>query len=113
MSAEDFERLVDEALETIPPDLLSLVDNCVLLIEPTPPPEHPGVLGLYEGIPLPDRDSASFMGVPDRIYIYREPILAMCSRVEEVAAEVEITVVHEIAHFFGIEDERLHELGWA
>lgn len=112
MSAADFERLVDAAIESIPPDLLALVENCILLIEANPPPEHAGTLGLYEGVPLSERDSTTFMGVPDRIWIYRDPILAMCDSEAEVAEEVEITVVHEIAHYFGIDDDRLHDLGW-
>lgn len=112
MSAEDFERLVDDAIASIPADLLDLVQNCLLLIEPWPAPGQGNMLGLYEGVPLSERDSTTLMTVPDRIYIYREPILAMCDRPEQVAAEVRITVVHEIAHYFGIDDARLHELGW-
>ncbi len=111
MSAEEFELLVAEALDEIPAELAALIDNCVILVEDYPPPDLPDVLGLYSGIPLTERGQY-YTGLPDRILIFRYPILAICDTYEEVIEEVRITVVHEIAHHFGIDDHRLHELGY-
>ena len=112
MSRDRFEELVSDALDTVPVELTRLIDNCVVLVEDEAPPEDPGLLGVYDGTPLTDRDSAYTMVVPDRITIFRNPTLAICESEAEVVEEVGITVVHEIAHHFGIEEERLHELGW-
>lgn len=113
MSPYEFEALVDEAMDSIPDALFDLIDNCVLMIEPDAPAGAPEILGLYEGIPLTERDSHYSMALPDRIFIYRNPILTMCHSREQVVREVRITVVHEIAHHFGIDDDRLHDLGYA
>ncbi len=111
MSAVEFELLVAEALDEIPAELAALIDNCVILVEDYPPPDLPQVLGLYSGIPLTERGQY-YTGLPDRILIFRHPILGICDTYEEVIEEVRITVVHEIAHHFGIDDDRLHELGY-
>ena len=111
MSAEEFEEHVAEALDAIPVELAALIDNCVILVEDYPPPDLPDVLGLYSGIPLTERGQY-YTGLPDRILIFRHPILAICDSYEEVIEEIRITVVHEIAHHFGIDDDRLHELGY-
>ena len=111
LSAEEFELLVAEALDEIPAELAALIDNCVILVEDYPPPDMPEVLGLYSGIPLTERGQY-YSGLPDRILIFRHPILAICYTYEEVIEEVRITVVHEIAHHFGIDDDRLRELGY-
>lgn len=113
MSRERFEELVSEALDTVPVELARLIDNCVVLVEDDPPPDDPDLLGIYDGIPLTERDSTYVMAVPDRITIFRNPTLDMCESEEEIVEEVRITVVHEIAHHFGIDDDRLHELGYA
>lgn len=118
MSENDFEAAVSDALDLIPPDIARTMDNVAVFIEDdyTPrPDEDPDtvLLGLYEGVPLTERDSWWDAGsLPDRITIYRQPILDICSSREEVVEEVAVTVVHEIAHHFGIDDDRLHELGW-
>ena len=112
VSPAQFDRLVTEALDRLPEELGRLVDNVALLVEDEPPPESPGLLGLYEGTPLTERGTTYAGVLPDCITIYREPILRICDTYEDVVEEVEITVVHEIAHYFGIDDERLHELGW-
>ena len=118
MSPEDFEEAVSDALQLIPPKAASAMDNVAIFTEDdyTPQPgENPDtvLLGLYEGVPLTERDSWWEAGsLPDRITIFRQPILNICSTREEVIDEVAITVVHEIAHHFGIDDDRLHELGW-
>ncbi|PZM98055.1 MAG: hypothetical protein DIU79_01060 [Actinobacteria bacterium] len=112
MSRERFEELVGEALDMVPQELLNLMSNVVILVEDEPPPDEPELLGLYEGHALTTR-GWDYAGVlPDRIIIFRNPILRMCESEEDVVEEVKITVVHEIAHHFGIDDERLHALGW-
>jgi predicted Zn-dependent protease with MMP-like domain len=112
MTREDFEAAVDDALATIPDELLELVDNVVILVEDEPAGPDKDLLGLYDGIALTERGNYGFGELPDRIFIYMGPTLRMCADAEEVRDEVAITVVHEIAHHFGIDDERLHELGW-
>jgi len=108
----EFENLVAEALDLLPPDLTALMNNVAVFVEDEPPADDPDLLGVYDGVPLPERD-AWYTGVlPDRITIFRFPILRICETAAEVVEEVEITVVHEIAHHFGIDDERLHELGY-
>ncbi len=113
ISAERFDQLVDEAFAGVPAELVALLDNVVLFVEDDAPPHDPHLLGLYDGIPLTERDHAYGGVVPDRIFVYRNPTLAMCDSEEDVVEEVRITVVHEIAHHFGIDDARLHELGYA
>ena len=113
MSRDRFEELVSEALDEVPEELTRLIDNCVVLVEDDPPADDPELLGVYDGIPITERDSSYVMAVPDRITIFRNPTLEMCESEAEVVDEVGITVVHEIAHHFGIDDERLHELGYA
>ncbi|WP_189041668.1 metallopeptidase family protein [Micromonospora sonchi] len=111
MGRERFEELVGEALDEVPEELLALMNNVVILVEDDPPPGE-DLLGLYEGHALTDR-GWDYAGVlPDRILIYRNPILRICDTDEDVIDEVAVTVVHEIAHHFGIDDARLHELGW-
>lgn len=118
MSEDEFEEAVNDALESIPPRLARAMDNVAVFIEDRYVP-HPDedpetvLLGLYEGVPLTERDSWWGAGsLPDRITIYREAILDICDSREEVIHEVAVTVVHEVAHHFGIDDDRLHELGW-
>lgn len=111
MSREAFEQAVDDALEEVPEELLDLLDNVVILVEDEAPDGDPELLGLYDGVALTDRGD-DWGQLPDRILIFMNATLAICETVEEVRAEVAITVVHEIAHHFGIDDERLHELGW-
>ena len=107
-----FEALVEEALDGIPDELAELVSNVVVLVEDEHPDE-PDLLGIYEGIPLTERGDWYAGVLPDRITIYRRPILSICDTVEDVAEQVLVTVVHEVAHHFGIDDRRLHELGYA
>lgn len=111
MTLERFEQLVDAAINVIPDDLARHIDNVTIAIEDEPPADSPNLLGLYEGIPLTRRGSWYIAAMPDRIRIFRLPILRMCTTQAEVVEEVYITVVHEIAHHFGIDDDTLHELG--
>jgi predicted Zn-dependent protease with MMP-like domain len=114
MSPEDFDALVDRALDGIPDELASLVSNVVVLVEAEPPDGEPDdLLGLYDGVALTERWGGPMMDLPDRIFVFRNPLLDMCESVEEVEEEVRITVVHEVAHHFGIDDRRLHDLGYA
>ncbi|WP_079032038.1 metallopeptidase family protein [Streptomyces specialis] len=116
MTREEFEGLVSEALDRIPSELTRLMDNVAIFVEDEPPPEDPELLGLYEGTPLTDRGEWYAGVLPDRISIFMGPTLRLCEQDgggrESVVEEVEITVVHEIAHHFGIDDERLHALGY-
>ena len=111
VDAASFEALVADALDRIPEALGRRMDNVVVQVRDRSPDRH--LLGLYEGIPLTERDTYGGLALPDRITIYRLPICAMCADEEEVVEQVRITVVHEVAHHFGIDDDRLEELGWA
>ena len=112
MSPQRFDELVSDALDQIPPELTAAIENVVVLVEGRHPDE-PDLLGLYEGIALTERDSSYGGSLPDTITIYRDALLEICDTDDEVVEEVTVTVIHEIAHHFGIDDDRLHELGWA
>ena len=112
VSRQEFERLVEQALDDVPAELADLVRNVAVVVEDSGPPGDPDLLGLYEGTPLTERDSWYGGVLPDTITIFRLPTLAMCRDPDEVRREVAVTVVHEIAHHFGIDDDRLHELGY-
>lgn len=112
MSPQRFEELVSDALDLIPPELAAAIDNVVVLVEDRHP-EEPELLGLYDGVALTERDSTYAGALPDTITIYRESLLEICDTEADVVEEVAITVIHEVAHHFGIDDDRLHELGWA
>jgi predicted Zn-dependent protease with MMP-like domain len=111
VTPERFEQLVEAAVNVIPEELAQFIDNVAIVIEDEAPADDPHLLGLYEGIPLTARDSWYIAALPDRIRIFRLPILRMCQTQAEVVREVYITVVHEIAHHFGIDDDTLHGLG--
>ncbi|WP_309081364.1 metallopeptidase family protein [Zhihengliuella sp.] len=118
MTDDDFEAAVDAALGSIPGELLDMMDNVAIFIEDRYVPQ-PGedpetvLLGLYDGVPLTERGMDwGGVSMPDRIFIYKDAILDLCESEHEVVEEIGITVVHEIAHHFGIDDERLHTLGW-
>lgn len=107
---ETFGRLVDAAIDSIPVELRQRMRNVVVAVEDMG--ASPNLLGLYHGVPLTSR-TTSYAGVlPDQITIYRLPILRHCETLEDVVRQVRVTVVHEVAHHFGIDDKRLHELGW-
>ena len=123
LSDEEFEAAVGDALDTIPGELADQMDNVVILVRDEPEPELltaddynedglPTLLGLYDGIPLTERDDAWSVVLPDRILIFKGPLERWCSNREELTAEIGVTVIHEVAHHFGIDDDRLHELGW-
>ena len=110
VAPEKFEEMVAAALDSLPEDLGRLMRNVAVTVEDGPGP--PGLLGLYQGIPLTSRGTNYAGALPDRITIYRLAICAICRTEADVAVEVRRTVVHEVAHHFGIGDARLRELGW-
>jgi predicted Zn-dependent protease with MMP-like domain len=111
ISAEAFEALVVEALDEIPEPFASMLSNVELVIEDEP--EDGGdLLGLYEGIPQTERDGNYTFVMPDKITLYRGPLTRLCEDPDDLYDEIAVTVVHEVAHHFGISDERLAELGW-
>jgi predicted Zn-dependent protease with MMP-like domain len=105
-----FEEMVARALDGLPADLGHMMRNVAVTVEPGPGP--PGLLGLYQGVPLTSRGSFYAGALPDRITIYQQAICAICDTEDQVARQVRRTVIHEVGHHFGITDERLRELGW-
>ena len=103
-----FERMVADALDELPDELLWVLDNVVVQVHDRNPDE-PTLLGLYEGVPHTERTGQEG---PDIVSIYRFALCDMCDDLEDLADEVFVTVIHEIAHAAGIDDARLHELGW-
>ena len=112
LEAAEFDDVVSDALDSIPAELLDMLDNVVVVVHEEPPPESPELLGVYEGVPLTERDAVYGGELPDRIVIFRGPLVRMCADHDELRSEISVTVLHEIAHHFGIDDERLHDLGW-
>ena len=107
---ERFEVMVGQARDSLPPGLGRVMRNVAVTVEHDDGP--PGLLGLYQGVPL-TRRTTHYAGVlPDRITIYRKAICAVCRTDDEVVEQVRRTVIHEVGHHFGIGDARLHELGW-
>ena len=105
-----FEEMVSEALDGLPPKLGRLMRNVAVTVQHDAGPR--GLLGLYQGVPLTERTS-NYAGVlPDRITIYHQSICSICRTEADVVTEVRRVVVHEVGHHFGIDDDRLHELGW-
>ncbi len=107
---EPFEEMVATALDGLPEQLGAMMRNVAVTVEHGPGPH--GLLGLYQGVPLTSRTTQYSGVLPDRIIIYRREICAICRTEDEVADQVRRTVIHEVAHHFGIDDERLRELGW-
>jgi len=119
ISRDRFEELVADALDAIPPDLAAHMENIAVFVEDWPTPEQLGgrpgtLLGLYQGVQLTDRSPINYAGVmPDRITIFRGPLSERSRDEADLAHQIRVTVVHEVAHHFGIDDARLRELGWA
>jgi predicted Zn-dependent protease with MMP-like domain len=112
VSAAEFDEVVGEALDGVPEELTRLMDNVALFVEDEPPADLPHLLGIYHGTPLTERGWGYAGVLPDRIEIFRGPLTRMCHDRAELIEQVRITVVHEIAHHFGIDEDRLHELGY-
>jgi len=121
VSRSEFERMVGDALDEIPDALATELENVAVIVEDWPTPEQLArvgargtLLGLYEGVPLTARGPLSYSGVaPDRITIFQGPLSRRARDVHDLAAQVRVTVLHEVGHYFGMDDARLHELGWA
>lgn len=111
VSEDEFEVLVGEGLDTLADEMLEHLDNVIFLIEDTPDDDAP-ILGVYEGFSLADRGLYGYGEEPDRIILFRHNLLRHSNDLDELAAEIRVTLVHEIAHFYGISEARIHELGW-
>ena len=112
MNRRQFEEVVDRTLESLPPWVVEQIDNLHVVVEENPSDDQGEVLGVYEGVSLPERAVDYWGALPDRIVIFRAPHLELGLNNEELEAEIRRTVLHEIAHHIGIDDERLAELGW-
>ncbi len=112
VSPAQFEEWVSDALDDVPTELAQAMSNVVILVRDRNP-DNPNLLGLYEGVALTRRDTHYAGALPDAITIYREPLMAISSTREQLRREIRVTVLHEIGHHFGIDDARLHQLGWA
>ena len=116
---DDFEQMVADALDSIPPELGDAMENVVVVVEDWPTPEqlggrHGTLLGLYEGVPLTHRGPISYSGIsPDRITVFQGPLCLLARDREDLERSVRTTVLHEVGHYFGMSDDRLRELGWA
>lgn len=113
LSPEEFEKVVIAELDELPDEMVDGLENLVFVTEDRPADGSLDLLGLYEGVALTERDRYGFGELPDRIVLYREPLLAICETLDELSDEIHVTLVHEIAHYYGIDDDQLHELGWA
>lgn len=111
VSRDEFEVLVGEGLDSLHDDMLAQLDNVIFLIEDAPENGEP-ILGVYEGYSLADRGLYGYGEEPDRIILFRHNLLQHCETIDELVDEIRVTLVHEIAHFYGISEERIHELGW-
>ncbi len=113
MDAAAFEELVVDELDRLPDEMVDGLDNVVFVVEDRPEDGSLDLFGLYDGLALTERGQYGMGELPDRIIVYREPHLAATATEDELREEVHTTLVPEIAHFFGIDDEQLHEMGWA
>lgn len=113
LSAEEFERIVIDELDALPDEMVDGLENLVFVCEDRPEDGSLDLLGIYEGVALTERDRYGFGELPDRIVLFREPLLAISDTEEQLRDEIHVTLVHEIAHYYGIDDEELHRLGWA
>jgi predicted Zn-dependent protease with MMP-like domain len=113
MNAAAFEELVIDELDQLPDEMVEGLDNLVFVVEDRPEDGTLDLLGLYDGLALTERTQYGMGELPDRIVVYREPHLAQCEDEAELRDEIHTTLVHEIAHFYGLDDRQLHEMGWA
>jgi predicted Zn-dependent protease with MMP-like domain len=112
VSEDEFAELVEEAFDALPEDLVSRLDNVVFFIEDDSPKGSPVMLGLYEGVDILDRPNYGFGDLPDRITLFRNPLVRISRDLDDLREQIHVTLVHEIAHYFGIDDDHLDELGW-
>lgn len=112
VDADKFERLVIAELDLLPDEMMDGLENVSFTVEDLPEDGSLHLLGLYHGIALTERGNYGYGELPDRITLYRRPLLAACRDLEELRDQIHITLVHEIGHFYGLDDDALHELGW-
>ena len=112
LDAAQFEKLVIDELDLLSDDMIDGLDNVIFVTEDRPEDGSLDVLGLYDGVALTERGNYGFGELPDRIILYREPLVNISLDLDELKDQIHITLVHEIAHFYGIDDAQLHELGW-
>ena len=112
MDAAAFEKLVTDELDELPDEMVDGLENIVFVVEDRPEDGSLDLLGEYQGVALTRRGQYGFGELPDRIVLFREPLLAICDDLDQLKDEVHVTLVHEIAHFYGIDDDELHRLGW-
>jgi len=108
-----FEALVVDELDALPDDMVDGLDNVIFITQDRPDDGSLDLLGLYDGTALTERGQYGFGELPDRIILFREPLLAISADLDELRDQIHVTLVHEIAHFYGIDDDELHRLGWA
>lgn len=113
MDAAAFEALVISELDQLPDDMVDGLENVVFVVEDRPEDDTLDLLGLYDGLALTERTQYGMGELPDRIVLFREPHLEQCDDLDELRDEIHTTLVHEIAHFYGLDDDQLHEMGWA
>ncbi|TQO20957.1 putative Zn-dependent protease with MMP-like domain [Rhodoglobus vestalii] len=113
LDEEQFEALVVEGLDALADEIVGGLENVVFVTEARPEDGSLNILGLYDGVALTERGQYGFGELPDRIILFREPLLAICETIDELKDQIHVTLVHEIAHYYGIDDDQLHELGWA
>ncbi|HPG75169.1 MAG TPA: metallopeptidase family protein [Rhodoglobus sp.] len=113
LDEDAFERLVVDELDLLPDDMVDGLENVVFVTESRPEDGSLDLLGLYDGVAMTERGAYGFGELPDRIVLYREPLLAISEDLQELKDQIHVTLVHEIAHFYGLDDDQLHELGWA
>ena len=112
LDAEAFEALVVEELDHLPDEMVEGLENLVFVVEDRPEDGSLNLLGLYDGIALTERGRYGYGELPDRIVLYREPLLDIAEDLEHLREEIHVTLVHEIAHYYGMEHEELERLGW-
>lgn len=112
LDSEEFEKLVVGELDLLPDEMVDSLENVVFVTEDRPEDGSLDLLGLYDGVDVTRRGNYGFGELPDRIILYREPLLAVAEDLEDLKDQIHVTLVHEIAHYFGIDDDELHALGW-
>lgn len=113
ISDDDFQEMVTQEYRAIPDEMFGSLDNVAIMIEDQPVGARPRLYGLYCGHPLTKRGSYGYGELPDRITLFKNTMQEHCNTLEELRVRVRITLVHEIGHYFGMDDAKLHELGWA
>ena len=112
LTADEFETLFVDELDALPDDMIDGLDNVIFVTEDRPEDGSLDLLGLYDGVAITERGQYGFGELPDRIILYREPLISISEDLEELKDQIHVTLVHEIAHFYGIDDDELHRLGW-